>query len=303
MFIKRIKSYLKVPAHILSHVLIIGISAAIALSLPYTATMIAQNFLYYWDRIGNEKIFLLMVEILLAVLLILFFNYVARGWKDRRLANLAKKAGLVLVSPANGLLSRRKSRGLKESQGIARDIMVIGSTGYSTFTDPKGDLHSAIRNCRGAKIMLLNPYSEGALIRSRSILDPDITLARFREQIYRSILFLKDLKAVQKDIRLKLYSEAPFLKLSISGDYLWLKQYDAGLDVRKMPEYVFRHNQDLGSLYGTFYQFFLRKWKDPEIPEYDFQTDELIYRTAPGNEERRERFPGPAADMAVSERY
>ncbi len=49
---------------------------------------------------------------------------------------------------------------MKEKQGYAKDIMIIGSTGLRTFVDPKGDLHQVLQNCRNAKIMLLNPFSE-----------------------------------------------------------------------------------------------------------------------------------------------
>jgi hypothetical protein len=287
---RSIKEFIKVPAHILYHVAIIAISAGMALSMPYTVSFLSGQFHIYWELIGNEKIFLLAAEIVLAVLLILFFNYTGWVWRDRRLARIARNTGLVFASSSRGIFARRKSRKLKETQGIARDIMVIGSTGFRTFADPRGDLHAVIKNCRKAKIMLLNPASEGAATRVKSILDPEITLEKFRDQIRRSIAFLKELKAVQKDIRLKLYPDVPFLKMALSGDYLWVNHYHAGLDVQVMPEYVFIHNQNPGSLYTIFYQYFLNHWADPRIPEYDLETDELVYRDIAGNEEKRERI-------------
>ncbi len=291
MFTKRhIKDYIKAPAHILYHVILIAVSAGFALSLPYTADFLAKKFLAYWTLIGNEKVFLVAVELALAVFLILLLNYAGRSWKDRKYARMAREAGLVFVSPARGFFSRRRSRSLKESQGIARDLMLIGSTGFRTFADEQGDLHKVIRNCREARIMLLNPNSEGASIRAKSILDPDITVEHFRVQISRSIGFLKELKAVQRNVRLKLYNEVPLLKLAISGDYLWVKHYHAGLDVEGLPEFVFKHQQRPGSLYMPFYQYFLNLWNNPGIPEYDLETDELIYRDSAGNEERREPF-------------
>jgi hypothetical protein len=285
---KSLKELITVPSHILSHVAIIGISAGIALSLPYTAGIAAQKFLLYWSFIGNEKIFLLTVEIAAAVLLILFFNYVGGVWRDRRLAATAKEAGLVTVSSPRGFLARRRNRKLKEDQGMARDIMVMGSTGCRTFVDPDGDLHHVVKNCREARIMLLNPYSEGANIRAKSILVPEITLERLREQIRMSIAYLKELKAVQKEIRLKLYDDVPFLKMAVSGDYIWAKHYHAGFDVQVMPEYIFMHNQNPGSLYATFYRYFLKQWNDPGVPEYDLEKDELVYRDVAGNELKRE---------------
>ena len=300
MFKKQhIKDLLKGPAHILYHVLLIVLSAAFALSLPYTVDFAAKKFLIYWAFIGNEKIFLVSVEIALAVFLILLFNYIARSWKDRRYARMAREAGLVSVSPSRGFFARGNSRKLKESQGIARDIMVIGSTGCRTFAEEKGDLHHVVKNCREAKIMLLNPYSEGADIRAKSILDSGITVEHFREQVGKSIRFLKDLKAVQKNVRLKLYDDVPFLKMAVSGDYIWVKHYHAGFDVQVMPEFVFRHNQNPGSLYVPFYQYFLKLWSNPDVPEYDLETDELIYRDSAGNEQRREPFHNPVYAAAI----
>jgi hypothetical protein len=285
-----IKEIVNGPAHILYHVGMIILSASIALSLPYTADFVARKSLVLWASVGNEKIFLTSVEISLAIVLILLFSYIGRNWRARRLSGMAKKAGLVSVSSSTGFLARIRHRRSKESQGLARDIMVIGSTGFRTFVDEKGDLHAVVKNCREARIMLLNPYSEGARIRVKSILDPDITIERFRAQIGQSIDFLKGLKAAQKNIRLKLYDEVPFLKLAISSDYIWVKHYHAGLDVQLMPEYVFRYDQNPGSLYVPFYQFFLRWWNDRRIPEYDLESDELVFRDSAGNVERRAKF-------------
>lgn len=285
-----LKEVINGPAHILYHVGLIVLSASIALSLPYTADFIARKSLILWASIGNEKIFLTFVEISLAIILILFFSYVGRSRKDRKLSGMAKKAGLVSVSSSTGFLARTRHRRLKQDHAIARDIMVIGSTGFRTFVDEKSDLHAVIKNCREARIMLLNPYSEGARIRASSILDPDITVDRFRQQIGKSIGFLKGLRAVQKNIRLKLYDEVPFLKMTISDDYVWVKHYHTGLDVQVMPEYVFRYDQDQGSLYVPFYQYFLTQWNNHRIPEYDLESDELVYRDPAGNENRREKF-------------
>jgi len=55
------------------------------------------------------------------------------------------------------------------------------------------------------------------------------------------------------------------------------------------PLYVFvgafKHNQNSSGFYATFYQYFLSRWNDPEIPEYDFDTEELVYRNETGNED------------------
>jgi hypothetical protein len=67
-----------------------------------------------------------------------------------------------------------------------------------------------------------------------------------------------------------------------------------------MPEYVFKHDQNLGSLYLPLYQYFLTQWNHPDIPEYDLESDELIYRNRGGNEVKREKFDALKGKGAVS---
>lgn len=274
---------------IIYHILILGASTAIALSLPYTGKFIADNYLTYWSLIESEKIFLISMEIVVAALLIIFLNFLGRGRKDRKFSKMAIiDMGLVLVAYAEGRRTKKRVKKLKEQHGLAKDVLLLGSTGFGTFVNPEGDMHHIIQNCREAKIMLLNPFSEGAIVRAKSIPDPDITPESLRDQIIKSIDFLKNLKALQKDISLKLYEETPFLKLTILGDHIFMKHYYAGLIGQGIPEYIFKHSPNQSSLYHLFYQFFLSKWHDPNIPEYDFDSDELIYRDISGNEVKRE---------------
>ena len=80
------------------HIVIIILSAGIALSLP----VMARSFLAYWARVENEKISLVSLEIGVAVFLIVFFNYVRRSLQDRSLAKMAIGAGLVSFFPKRG---------------------------------------------------------------------------------------------------------------------------------------------------------------------------------------------------------
>lgn len=138
--------------------------------------------------------------------------------------------------------------------------------------------------------MLLDPLKEGVLMRARSIPDPEITPEVMREQIIRSIDFLKGLRRSQKSVTLKLYPEMPLLKLAILGDNAFLRHYHTGMNVRAMPEYAFRNQQSHGGLYMPMYRYFQTRWQDPDIPEYDLDTDEVVYRDRSGNEISRERF-------------
>ncbi|UCH81271.1 MAG: hypothetical protein JSW20_01340 [Nitrospiraceae bacterium] len=56
---------------------------------------------------------------------------------------------------------------------------------------------------------------------------------------------------------------------------------------------MFEHTSDHGGLYSTFYQYFLSRWNDPNIFEYDLETDEIIYRERTGKELSRETLKIP----------
>jgi hypothetical protein len=137
-------------------------------------------------------------------------------------------------------------------------------------------------------------------VRAKGIPDPDVTPESFGEEIRRSIDFLKLLKGAQKNVKLKLYPDPPFLKMTILGDFIWLQHYQPGLDVQRMPRYVFKHDPNIGSLYSPFYQYFLERWNSLDIPEYDLETDELIYREGAGNEVRREKFDGAKTEDVMN---
>ena len=277
-------------AHISYHFVVVLLSAALALSAPAALSSMAAGMLRVWAYVENEKIFLLALELSTAVILILFINHVRRGWEDRRFARMARSAGLVLATTAKGIFAQRRIRKLKRKLAFARELMIIGSTGCRSFVEPEGELYEALQNCREARIMLLDPSKDGATTRARSIPDPEVTPEVIREQILRSIGFLKGLRLAQKQVRLKLYPELPLLKLAILGDYAFLRHYHTGLNVRQMPEYVFRNEAEQGGLYIPLHRYFCVRWEDAAIPEYDLDTDDLVYRDRLGNEVLRERF-------------
>ena len=85
--------------NLIYHISILVLSATIALSLPYTGKLIADNYLTYWTLIESEKAFLISVEIAVAVLLIMLFNYLVSNWKNRKFSKMARNdMGLVLAA-------------------------------------------------------------------------------------------------------------------------------------------------------------------------------------------------------------
>jgi hypothetical protein len=281
-----VRAFLRDAAGSLYHILIVALSAGIALLLPAGA----RQFLSFWSRVEHDTLSLIAVEMTVAILLIVCLNYFHRSMRNRALALVATGAGLVSFFPRRTRGAQRHIEQLKEEEGIGRTISVIGSSGHSTFVDQVGGLSSVLDKCLGARIMLVNPYSQEASARIQAINHPEFTLDTFREEVRQSIQLLKRLKAMGKAVKLKLYSDSPLIKLVILGDYLWLQHYHADLDVQTMPEYVLRHNRKDHGLYTLYAHYFVQRWESTEIPEYDLDTDELVYRGRTGNEIRRERF-------------
>ena len=281
-----VRAFLRDTAGSLYHILIVALSAGIALLLPAGA----RQFLSFWSRVEHDKLSLIAVEMTVAILLIVCLNYFHRSMRNRALALVATGAGLVSFFPRRTRGAQRHIEQLKEEEGIGRTISVIGSSGHSTFVDQVGGLSSVLDKCLGGRIMLVNPYSQEASARIQAINHPEFTLDTFREEVRQSIQLLKRLKAMGKAVKLKLYSDSPLMKLVILGDYLWLQHYHADLDVQTMPEYVLRHNRKDHGLYTLYAHYFVQRWESTEIPEYDLDTDELVYRGRTGNEIRRERF-------------
>jgi hypothetical protein len=281
-----LRSFIHGTAWSLYHIVVVALSAGITLALP----TIARGFLTHWSRVENDMIYLVGEEITAAIFLIVSFNYLHRSLLDRALAKMATGAGLTAFWPWRKLSAQRRIKELKEKQGAGRTVMVIGSTGYGTFVDREGDLYTVLEQCMGAHILLVNPHTQEATSRIDAILHPHFTLENFRKEITESIALLRRIKATGKAVKLKLYSDPPLVKLAILGDYLWLKHYHTDLDVQTMPEYVFQHNLNDHGLYNLFCQYFMQRWDHPEIPEYDFHTDELVYRGHNGTEVKRERF-------------
>lgn len=279
-----VRAFLRNAAGSLYHIVIVALSAGIALLLPAGA----RQFLSFWSRVEHDKLSLMAVELTAAVVLILGLSYLHRSIRDRALATVAAGAGLVSFYPRRTRAAQRRIKQLKEEQGTGRTIMVIGSSGYSTFVDQVGDLSSVLDKCLGAQILLVNPYSQEASARISAIGHPAHSLPTFRDEVRQSIELLKRLKAMGKAVRLKLYSDSPLIKMVILGDYLWLQHYHADLDVQTMPEYVLRHNRQDHGLFTLYAHYFTQRWHSAEIPEYDLETDELVYHAGGGI--RRERF-------------
>lgn len=279
-----LRAFLRHAAGRLSPLVIVGVSVGIALLLPAGA----RQVLSLWSLLEHDKVSLVAVEMILAIFLMVCFNYVHRHIRDRSLATAARGAGLVSFFPHPTPEAQRRILCVKAEQGAGRTAMVIGSSGSGSPRDQVGDLSSVLDTCLEAKVFLANPFRQDAQARMGALGRSADALPAFREEVRQSIALLKRLKAMGKIVKLKLYAEPLLVKLVILGDSIWLQHHHAELNGRHMPEYVLQRNGRTHGFYSFYAHYFMERWEQCDCPEYDLDTDELVYRTRAGREIRRE---------------
>ncbi len=271
---------------ILSHGVITLLAVAVAFSLPQAASYILNQ---WWPKVEGDANLLLATEIGVASVLALLFNLVKIAWDNRQKVVTAKLASLVYARNAGtGWLSRRRERALVKRLPAARDAFILSVTGHDSFVDRCSLVREALEKAYEIRVMLVNPVGKGLRKRADS-LPPEITVLTLHTEIEASIGYLSGLRRFGKKVKLKFYDEEPFWKLIVLGDYVWVQHCHSGFQVRQQPEYVFalQHGEPRHGLFVPFYMVFLNQWNDARNPEYDFDTNELVYRDASGKEVQR----------------
>jgi len=271
---------------ILSHGVITMLAVAIAFSLPQAAKYILYE---WWPLVERDANLLLATEIGMASVMVLLFNFAKIVWGNRRRVAMAKLTALAYArNERHDWLSRRRERALVKRLSAARDAYILTLTGHDTFVDEASPLRAALKTAYEIRVMLVNPVGTG-LRRRIDSLPPEVTLLSFHKEIEASIAYLAELRKAGKKITLKFYEHEPFWKVIVFGDHVWVQHCHHGYEVKHQPEYVFalQHRNPREGLYVPFYMHFLDLWNQPCHPEYDFDTNELVYRDEAGNETRR----------------
>ena len=271
---------------ILSHGVVTLLAIAVAFSLPQAASYILNQ---WWPRVEGDANLLLATELGLASVLALLFNLAKIAWDNRQKVVTAKLASLVYARNAGtGWLSRRRERALVKRLPAPRDAFILSVTGHDTFVDPSSLVREALEKAYEIRVMLVNPVGKGLRKRADS-LPPETTVLTLHTEIEATIGYLSGLRRFGKKVKLKFYEEEPFWKLVVLGDYVWVQHCHSGFEVRQQPEYVFalQHGEPRHGLFVPFYMVFLNQWNDARHPEYDFDTNELVYRDASGKELQR----------------
>lgn len=277
---------------ILVHGAITLLAVAIAFSLPFAAQYILFE---WWPMVESDPNLLLGSEIVLASVLVLVLNLAKVAWDGRYMVEMARNAALVYTrNSARGWVTRWRERRLLRTLPSVRDAFVLTLTGHDTFVDDASVLRRALKDAYELRVMLVNPAGE-TLKRHAESLPADTTVLSLQTEIEASIGFLAELRKRGRKVMLKFYDQLPFWKVAVLGDHAWVQHFHPGLSVSEQPEYVFalQPQNPRQGLFVPFYVYVLERWAEIDHPEYDFDSNELVYRDTSGNELRRERLGVP----------
>jgi hypothetical protein len=296
---KHFHSFAEGIQHALAHIVITLLAVGIAFSMPVVANYILFN---WWPMVEGNSQLQLFTEIGFAVILVLLFNVSKFAWDGRRSMRMNKIASLVHARDGAGWISRLQRRNIHKKLACARDVYILSITGHDTFGAENRELQEALEKAYEIRVMLANPYADGVLGRVQSLGKPEELLQEYRQETEASIAYLRKLAAAGKKIELKLYDGSPFWRLVVIGEYVWVQHYHDGHEIKTQPEYVFglQHGNPERGFFAPFYKYFLDQWNDPRHPGFNFESRELIYRNADGNEIGRVAFP-PGMEPAMAQ--
>lgn len=276
-----------VMQQVLFHAFVSVLAIAIAFSLPTVASFVLYE---WWPRVTASAKLLMVTELGLAAMLVLLFNALHLAWEGLRVKRLNDIAALVHVRRDAEISSKRAARKIAPA---ARDALIVSVTGFHTFASEGAPFHDLVGRCFETRVLLLNPFSEGARERIRSLADPVEADMLYRQEIGESIAHLKALSDSGRRVSLKLYDRAPFWNVVVAGEQAWVRYCHDGYPLRSQPDYVFalRRDQPTQGLFPAFCMYALDQWNDPAHAEYDFATGELVHRSPDGAEVSRAAFP------------
>lgn len=260
-----------------------ALSAAIAYFLPSAI----DSMLYRgWPWLQGHPDLLLGLQVGIAAMLMALFVAIKNSL---HFVDSAKLASLVHASRREGAMTPQ----LLQKLPTAQQACVMTVTGHDTFGQPHSQFRQVLDEVREVRVMLLNPLSEGARLRADSLSGERDYYGKMLEELQDSIDVLRELRQSGKRVVLKFYDNRPFWKLVIIGGYVWVQYCHDGVEVSRVPEYVFAQPSDGGQrgLYTPFNMLFEEKWSEVPTMDFDFETDELVKRDAAGNVLERSPLP------------
>ncbi|MDD3311306.1 hypothetical protein [Pseudodesulfovibrio sp.] len=173
--------------------------------------------------------------------------------------------------------SREQSNQLLRNKGMeSTDIIIVGATGYNTFVAKDSPLHDSVRSCKGTvRVILAYPFSEGVARRAEQL---NTTPDAYREEIHKTLAYLRDQHFAAACIRIKMYQEAPFWKALFVSDCVWVQQYPPDQHVADAPCFAYFKQMDGNGLYMHHYRRWVRMWNSRRMGAVDLDEGTVSFR-------------------------
>lgn len=200
----------------------------------------------------------------------------------KNIFSIYKNLGVFYFKPNESAKDQTNNKAFLQDQcKKAKDVLIIGATGYRTFARADDEDTAPLRDVftkdvtGDIKILLLCPRATGTINRANAL---GVPIDTYYEEIRRSIEFLSELRGMGKNVALKFYTQIPIWKMIILDNFLWLQYYHPNTHVHRMPVYgISRASNNRESLFEPLYNVFLKKWRHDDSPVYDFDTDEIVF--------------------------
>lgn len=184
--------------------------------------------------------------------------------------DLARFAGLSSFSDHKSQKDKNLDWGeCKKNIASAKDLRIMGATGWATFGDVGTPLHDVVKKFKGElKILLLcNDASADVLLSRAAATNKDPT--KYHLEIEKSLAMLRKLKIdfPKRTIEVKLYKKPLIWKMIICNSYMWLQHYwEIEDDVENTPVYTFYSDggERKTSLFHPFYEEWKKQWEDAD---------------------------------------
>ena len=140
----------------------------------------------------------------------------------------------------------------------ARDLKILGATGWHTFGATDSPLHQIIKEFKGEiRVLLMDPNAQCLPGRAENV---GMSQREYRNEINQTIEYCREIQRQNPNFFLKTYSQPPIWKMVIVNQFLWLQHYTKNAHVDDTPVYGLFADQADSSLYYPLLNVFHKRW-------------------------------------------
>ncbi|WP_374086622.1 hypothetical protein [Methylomicrobium lacus] len=214
-----------------------------------------------------------------SILIRTYLKALALSKQYLKLKNIAEGIGVKGFYPHNTEQDKKQDWEALASgiaSGSAKNLYILGLTGWNTFGSPSTPLHGVISQFKGTvNVLLLNPKSEAFKTRMIEIQANEKT---HQSELINTLKSCHLLKKAGINIKVTLYSHRPIWKMIFTDSYMWLQHYSKNNHVDDNPVYSFYKNDNGTSIFLPLTEVFEKRLRDDGSIELDLEAlnvDEL----------------------------